>query len=105
MWGMALAAGVTAPVLLGMAQGFDPPAEVSIEERVARLVIAGTTAFAGALVPYLLPPRPLRALREIRQLRLDALPPGPDNGPGKGPVAGVAGWRTVPVGASLSITF
>jgi hypothetical protein len=73
---MALVAGVTAPLVLGIEQGFTFPESWSVPERQGRLVIAGLSAFGGALIPYLVPPRPWAAWRELQSLRVGATPDG-----------------------------
>lgn len=70
---LALLAGSTAPVLVGVETGPVPDAWPT-GERVMRLVLAGSTGFLGALVPYLLPPRTWRAARELERLRFSAAP-------------------------------
>jgi hypothetical protein len=79
-WPIALAvagfAGITAPLGLGIATGFEFPREWSVAERQGRLVISGLSAFGGALLPYLLPPRPWAARRELEKLRMQVEPQG-----------------------------
>jgi hypothetical protein len=73
---LALLAGATAPVVNGIALsislGYPLPADWSDEYRAAELVVAGLTGFVGALIPYVLPPRTLRAARELERLRFGA---------------------------------
>ena len=81
---LATLAGVTAPVMVGIETGNLVPSW-SNEERIMRLVTAGLTGFAGALLPYVpfLSPPNWRAARELERLRVS-------------PVAGgaVVGWST-----------
>jgi hypothetical protein len=68
---LALLAGATAPIINGIAIGsYDLPLSWSNEERVMHVVVAGVAGFAGALVPYLLPPATWRAARELERIRL-----------------------------------
>ncbi len=64
----ALLAGATAPFVDFIAIGPVPDAWAD-GERVMRVVLAGTFAFGAALIPYLLPPKPLRATRELLNIR------------------------------------
>jgi hypothetical protein len=64
----ALLAGITAPVVDYIAIGPVPDAWTD-GERVSRLVVAGAFAFGMALFPYLVAPKPLRAMRELINLR------------------------------------
>jgi hypothetical protein len=66
----ALLAGVTAPVVNGIAIGSTLPASWTTEEREAHLFTAALAGFGGALLPYLLPPRTWSAARELEKLRL-----------------------------------
>lgn len=66
---LALLAGATAPFVNAIAIG-GVPTSWSTEERAGHLITAGIAGFAGALVPYLLPPRTLAAARELDRLRL-----------------------------------
>ena len=68
---LALLAGVTAPVLVGIETGA-LPSDWTTAERASRLALAGVTGFAGALVPYLIPPRTFRAARQLESLRINA---------------------------------
>jgi hypothetical protein len=72
---LATLSGATAPMLTGVITG--PLVSTwTTEERVGRLVVAGVMGFAGALLPYLLPPRTWRAARELERLRVEAGPDG-----------------------------
>jgi hypothetical protein len=65
---MALLAGATAPLIMGVEQG--PLVEFpTVSERATRVVVAGVAGFGAAFLPYLLPPRPVRAMRELEKLR------------------------------------
>lgn len=68
---LAMLAGATAPVLVGVEIG-PLVGEWQTSERVMRLVLSGTTGFVGALLPYLLPPKTWRAAKELEKLRLGA---------------------------------
>ena len=68
----ALLAGATAPIINGIAVGSDLPPSWSTDERVVHLVTAGVFGFAGAFLPYLLPPKTWAAAREIDRLRVNA---------------------------------
>jgi hypothetical protein len=72
---LALLAGATAPIITGIAVG-TLPLEWSTLEREMHLVVAGLTGFAGALLPYVVPPRTWRAARELEHIRLGAGPQG-----------------------------
>ena len=67
---LAILAGVTAPVINGIAIGFDLPVAWSTFEREMHLVVAGVAGFAGAFVPYLIPPSTWSAARELERLRV-----------------------------------
>jgi hypothetical protein len=71
-WPVALAfaalAGATAPIIDYIAIGPVPDAWTDAE-RVSRIIIAGTFAFGAALIPYLIPPKTVRAARELVNLR------------------------------------
>jgi hypothetical protein len=79
---LALVAGATAPILYATAIGNnlqftnvppsagDPnPPVWSTPEREAHIVVAGVAGFAGALLPYVIPPSTVRAARELDKLR------------------------------------
>lgn len=80
-WPLALSlaalAGVTAPVVNGIAIGNCAPpscqgglpADWTTFEREMHIVVGGLAGFGGALLPYLLPPRTWRAARELQHLR------------------------------------
>jgi hypothetical protein len=69
---LAVLAGITAPVVNGIAIGFDLPVAWSTFEREMHLVAAGVAGFAGAFVPYLIPPRTWSAARELERIRFSA---------------------------------
>jgi hypothetical protein len=73
---LALLAGATAPIVNGIAIGYNLPVEWSTFEREMHLVVAGVAGFGGALLPYAIPPRTWRAARELQRLRLGAGPQG-----------------------------
>ena len=80
---MALLAGASAPMIMGIEQG--PLGEFpTVSERATRVVVAGVVGFGAAFIPYALPPRPTRAMRELAKLRA--------NSDGHG--AWVLGWGT-----------
>jgi len=64
----AALAGLTAPFLEAIETGTIPP-DWSNTERAMRLVLASGFGIAGALVPYLLPPKTWRAAKELEHLR------------------------------------
>lgn len=72
-WPLALAlaslAGMTAPFVVGQEQG-PVPKSWPVIERSMRLVTAGLSGFAGALLPYVLPPITWRAHRELVKIRV-----------------------------------
>ncbi len=65
----ALFAAATAPFVDFIAIGEPEPAAWPDGERVMRVVLASTLAFGSAFIPYLLPPKTLRATRELLNLR------------------------------------
>ncbi len=69
----AILAGITAPLVDYIAIG---PVPLSWQdgERVSRIVVASTFAFGMALFPYLVPPKPLRAMRELFNIRASITP-------------------------------
>jgi hypothetical protein len=71
-WPLAFAfaffAGMTAPFVDYIAIGPVPDAW-SNGERVSRVVLASTFAFGAAFIPYLLPPKTMRAARELENIR------------------------------------
>jgi hypothetical protein len=73
-WPLALAlamlAGATAPIVNGIAIGYDLPFAWSTFEREMHLVTAAAAGFGGALLPYLIPPRTWAASLELDRLRL-----------------------------------
>lgn len=67
---LALLAGATAPIVNGIAiNSYALPLSWTTFEREMHLVVAGVAGFAGALLPYLLPPRTWSAARELDRLR------------------------------------
>ncbi len=66
---IALLAGAVAPVVQEAVNGTDGT-YWSDGERASRVIVTGLTAFGGAFLPYLLPPRTWRAARELENLRL-----------------------------------
>ncbi|WP_394833856.1 hypothetical protein LVJ94_45860 [Pendulispora rubella] len=67
---MAILAGVTAPILVGVETGpLDDDWRTS--ERVLRVVLSGVTGFAGALLPYwtAISPKTWRAGQELLKVR------------------------------------
>jgi hypothetical protein len=69
---LALLAGATAPVINGIAIGSNLPLEWTTLERESHLVVAGLAGFAGALLPYAIPPRTWSAAQELNRIRLGA---------------------------------
>jgi len=70
---LALLAGATAPVVNGIAIGYDLPANWTTFERAMHVVAAGVAGFGGALLPYVIPPRTWAAALELDRIRV-----GPD---------------------------
>jgi hypothetical protein len=64
----ALLAAITAPILDYVALG-PVPVDWGTDERVTRVVVASALAFGTAFIPYLIPPKPMRATRELLNLR------------------------------------
>ncbi len=62
--------GSLAPVLVGVETG-PLPDNWPTSERATRVILAGVTGFAGALLPYwtVISPRTWRASRELAKLR------------------------------------
>lgn len=73
---IALLATVTAPA---MDYAFLGPVktEWEVSERSTRVFVAMGTGLAGSLLPYLLPPKPWAASREIERIRLGEVAGGP----------------------------
>lgn len=67
---LALLAGATAPIVNGIAIGSYLPVEWTDFERAMHVVVAGIAGFGGALLPYAIPPRTVRAARELERIRL-----------------------------------
>lgn len=71
-WPIALALATVsagfAPVMFGVEDGIWYT-QWSPGERSARIVVASVSGFAGALLPYLLPPKTWRAAKELEHLR------------------------------------
>jgi hypothetical protein len=72
---LTLLAGATAPVVNGVFVGSEP-LRWSTEERAGHVVAAALAGVAGALVPYLLPPRTWSAARELQRIRIAVDPEG-----------------------------
>lgn len=73
---IALLGGVTAPVIVGIANGFAVPLDWTTEERSARVLISGGLGFVGALLPYVLPPKTWSAAKELERIRADVTAKG-----------------------------
>jgi hypothetical protein len=69
---IALLAGATAPIVNGIAVG-NLPVQWTTEEREAHVAVAAVFGFAGALLPYVLPPRTVAAARELERIRVAPL--------------------------------
>jgi hypothetical protein len=70
---LALLAGATAPIINGIDVGSsDLPADWTTGDRELHVIVAGIAGFAGALLPYAIPPCTYRAAREIERIRLGA---------------------------------
>jgi hypothetical protein len=67
---LALLGGATAPMINGILVGGNQPIDWSTPERTAHVLTAAFAGFAGALLPYLLPPRTWTAARELEHLRV-----------------------------------
>jgi hypothetical protein len=67
---LAVLAGATAPLVNGIAVGPLPPFWSTFESQM-HLVAAGVAGFAGALLPYVIPPRTWAAARELERLRFE----------------------------------
>jgi len=65
---LAVLAGATAPLVNGIAVGPLPNFWSTFESQM-HLVAAGVAGFAGALLPYVIPPRTWAAARELERLR------------------------------------
>lgn len=72
---LALLGGVTAPVVVWIETG-PIPYDWNVRERSFNFILPAITGFAGALVPYLLPPKTWRAAKEIERIRLEATDTG-----------------------------
>jgi len=72
---IAVIAGVTAPI---MDYTFLGPVKLqwAVEERSARVFVAGGMGVLGALFPYILPPRTWSAAKEIERMRIQGTPGG-----------------------------
>jgi hypothetical protein len=64
----AALSGLTAPVIVATETG-GIPQQWSDTERVMRLVLSSGLGVAGALLPYVLPPKTWRAAKELEHLR------------------------------------
>jgi hypothetical protein len=70
---VALLAGATAPLVVGIETGTGPSTDPwSTTERSMRLVVASAAGIGGSLLPYVLPPRTWRAAQELRRIRAGA---------------------------------
>jgi hypothetical protein len=67
---LALLAGATAPIVNGIAVGRLPTSWSELESQM-HIVTAGVAGAAGALLPYLLPPRTWAAARELEHIRVE----------------------------------
>ena len=77
----AALAALSAPLLIGSEQSLMASVssgdkdkgrpEVSGEERRTQMFLGAGLGALGALIPYVLPPRPLRAIRALEQLRAE----------------------------------
>jgi len=70
---MAAFAGVTAPIVDYLSIG-STPTNWTDGERVSRIFVASTFAIGFALFPYLVAPKPLRAMRELYKIRASVTP-------------------------------
>jgi hypothetical protein len=67
---IALASAVTAPFMDWIFLG-QPKIGWAVEERSARVFVAGAFGVIGSLFPYLLPPRTWSAAKQIEKMRID----------------------------------
>lgn len=65
---MTIIAGITAPILVGVETG-PPDYRWLLGERMARVFVSAGTGVIGSLMPYILPPKTLRAARELEKIR------------------------------------
>lgn len=68
---LAMLAGATAPVVVGIETG-GAPVEWETVERTFRVITSAGFAFGGALLPYLLPPKTWRAMQKLKDIRAGA---------------------------------
>jgi hypothetical protein len=69
---MAMLAGATAPIVNGIAIGYNLPTDWTTLEREMHVVTAAVAGFGGALLPYLIPPRTWAASLELERVRVGA---------------------------------
>ncbi len=78
MIALAGLAGASAPFIVGLATGPLPRDHFTtgyaykwpVSERSGRLIAAGVGGALGTLLPYLLPPKPFSAIKELRELEV-----------------------------------
>lgn len=72
---LALTGAALAPIVTGMTTG--PLSDSwSTEERTSRILVSIGFGLGGGLLPYLLPPKPWRAMKELTRLRIESNPGG-----------------------------
>ncbi len=72
---LAMLGAATAPIVVWMETG-PIPYQWDVRERSFRFILPAITGFAGALVPYLIPPKTWRAAKEIERMRVEATEKG-----------------------------
>ncbi len=75
---LALASAALGPIIVAVETGapYGRTLEWEVSERAVHFVVPAFTGFAGALLPYLLPPKTWRAAREIERIRAGATAQG-----------------------------
>lgn len=71
---LALASAALGPIVVAIETGapYGRTLEWEVSERSVHFLVPAFTGFAGALLPYLLPPKTWRAAREIERIRAGA---------------------------------
>jgi hypothetical protein len=67
---IALLSAASAPFLARIEQGPVRDQDWDLNERAGTVILPVLTGFAGALIPYLLPPRTYSAARQLERIRL-----------------------------------
>lgn len=68
---LALASAALGPIMVAIETGapYGRTLEWAVSERAVHFIVPAFTGFAGALLPYLFPPKTWRAAREIERIR------------------------------------